>query len=450
MWSGKMRNKRYEKTEKNKGIIPALTGADIRLEKCDIPCGLCPECRRQKKNWWEARLIEEFKERPYGQFVTLTIAPEWEKELEQLTLDRFKRMELDREEGAEKDSTEIAITCIHLFTDRWRKEYGKAPRRWLITELGHKGTYYDGLGKLRHKTERLHLHGLLFEKKDKFGKLVWVNEHNKKLGRKSAILDKLWKYGKCNVGYSEINEKVIGYCLKYVLKVDEEHEGFYGRILPSRGIGRNYVERNRERHQYKGEETNTKYTRPNGSICSLPPYWKNKLFTDKEREELRIKQMDKEVEIVNGKEIENYKFNDIIQGKRQAARQTSTLKLWGKPKKRYNYVSGLEEETEDRISAAVIAFHNMKNMPIGREFEDDMADMPEDWILEAMYEYDARTASIARDEKTLAQNFWEKGRPKNFSRRRRKQKKNIVVSNRATVDLFSGDAKGGKVYRVEK
>ena len=67
------------------------------------------------------------------------------------------------------------------------------------------------------KTERLHLHGI-----------VWG------LGNGKKVTDN-WKYGITFTGYF-VNEKTINYITKYMLKIDEKHPKFRGKVLCSARI----------------------------------------------------------------------------------------------------------------------------------------------------------------------------------------------------------------------
>ena len=97
---------------------------------------------------------------------------------------------------------------------------GKSVKHWFITELGHE------------KTERLHLHGI-----------VWG------LGNGEKITNN-WKYGITFTGYF-VNEKPINYITKYMLKIDEKHPKFRGKVLCSAGIGSGYLKReDAKRHVY--------------------------------------------------------------------------------------------------------------------------------------------------------------------------------------------------------
>ena len=67
-----------------------------------------------------------------------------------LTFSNESIIALSNEIG-DNEANDIASLAVRRFTERWRKKYKKAPRHWLITELGHPNE--KGKGK---STERLH------------------------------------------------------------------------------------------------------------------------------------------------------------------------------------------------------------------------------------------------------------------------------------------------------
>ena len=99
-----------------------------------------------------------------------------------------------------EDDNTIATKAIRLMLERIRKKTGKSIKHWFTTELGHE------------KTERLHLHGI-----------VWG------IGTDQLIREK-WNYGITYTG-NFVNEKTINYITKYMTKIDEEHPDFVGKIL---------------------------------------------------------------------------------------------------------------------------------------------------------------------------------------------------------------------------
>ena len=111
---------------------------DKRLALIPVGCGKCIECMKQKRRAWQVRLLEDIKEHKNAKFVTLTFSNEAIKLLSKDTIDFQDKYINDNE---------MARLAIRRFLERWRKNYKKSLRHWLVTELGQSGT------------ERIHLHG---------------------------------------------------------------------------------------------------------------------------------------------------------------------------------------------------------------------------------------------------------------------------------------------------
>ena len=73
------------------------------------------------------------------------------------------------------------------------------------------------------------------------------------LGEWKKVTDN-WKYGITFTGYF-VNEKTINYITKYMLKIDEKHPKFRGKVLCSAGIGTGYLKREDAKRQYRDWET---------------------------------------------------------------------------------------------------------------------------------------------------------------------------------------------------
>ena len=159
-------------------------------------------------------MSEENRQTPNAYFLTLTIDDKSYKQLKQ----KYKL----------KDDNDIATKAIRLCLERVRKLTGKSVKHWFVTELGHE------------KTERLHLHGI-----------VWGLGNGKKVTNN-------WKYGITFTGFF-VNEKTIQYITKYMTKIDEQHKDFIGKVLCSKGIGAGYIKRDdAEKQTYRDWETDRK------------------------------------------------------------------------------------------------------------------------------------------------------------------------------------------------
>ena len=79
-------------------------------------------------------------------------------------------------------------------------------------------------------------------------------------------------------------------------KKDEKHPTFTGKVLCSSGIGSKYIERSdAKNNKYKGENAKETYKCKNGAKINLPIYYRNKIYTEEERELLWIQKLNKDV-----------------------------------------------------------------------------------------------------------------------------------------------------------
>ena len=236
---------------------------------------------------------EEIKHDRTGKFITLT----------------FSNEELDKliQETGIQESNAIATIAVRRFLERWRKKYKKSVKHFLITELGHNGT------------ERIHLHGILF-----------TNE-------KTEIIQDIWKYGIIWIG-QYTNEKTINYIMKYITKVDEDHKGFKAVILTSAGIGKQYTENKhkRNKNKYQEDKTDETYRLPNGAKSALPIYYRNKIYTDEEKEKLWLNKLDKQERYVNGTKISVKNGEELYYKVLKTAQETNKRLGYGDRGKDWN------------------------------------------------------------------------------------------------------------------
>lgn len=259
-----IKNKKYIATKKNGGVIPAVI--DNRTKAVPVGCGSCIECRKQKKREWQIRLFEEIKHDKNGIMVTLTFSNEALKELQNI-----------EDKGYERDNN-IAKKAVRRFLERWRKKHKKSVKHWLTTEIGGKGQ------------EHIHLHGI-----------IWT-EH-------IEDIDTIWKYGFTKIGDGKgkgyVNEKTINYISKYVTKKDLIHKEYKPIILTSAGIGKGYInnERNINENKFREDKTKDYYVTKQGFKLALPKYYRNHIYNDEEREMLWIDKLDQNIRYVDGEKI---------------------------------------------------------------------------------------------------------------------------------------------------
>lgn len=254
-----VKNPKYKPNKKNKGKPPVCK--DRRLLYIPVKCGCCIECRKEKQREWRVRLEEELRS-SFGYFITLTISQEGIAELEEKTGLKWK-----------ENPNEIATKGLRLFLERCRKDTSKSIKHWCVTELGE-------------KNDRIHLHGIFF-------------------GQKSAeLIKKHWKYGFSFIG-RYCNSQSVNYMTKYMLKVDTKHPEFKQIVLSSKGIGSGYMDRLDylwQKQNYKNINVAT-YTFRNGTKMAMPKYYKNKIFTEKEREKMWINNLNRGLLWIYGEKV---------------------------------------------------------------------------------------------------------------------------------------------------
>lgn len=263
-----IKNKKYIPNKKNNFNPPIAT--DERVLYVPIGCGKCIECKNQRANEWRTRLLEEIRHEKNGKFITFTFDEESYRSIRNELIKQVKKGSIKK---IWIDDNEIATYAVRRFLERWRKKYGKSVKHWFITEKG------------QENTKRIHIHGI-----------IWCDVP------RETISD-LWKYGHIWIG-DFVNEKTINYIVKYVSKVDKENKSFTGKVLTSRGIGKGYLKRHDAKlNEYNGIGTKEYYRDRAGFKRSLPIYYRNKIYTEEEREKLWINRIDKEERFVLGRRI---------------------------------------------------------------------------------------------------------------------------------------------------
>lgn len=321
-----VQNPKYKPNKKNGGVIPAVP--DARVKYVPVGCGNCMECRKQKSNQWRVRLAEEVKHsNERGWMVTLTFSNEsiakvigqLSEETQQLT-------------GYEMDNA-IATRAIRLFLERWRKKYKTSLRHWFITELGHQGT------------ENIHLHGI-----------VWTDY------QKARTLKDVWGYGFVWDGITEygevkswVNEQTVNYMTKYVTKLDPLHKNYRSIILTSPGIGRQYINTPAAAaNVYNGEKTQEAYYTSKGIKIGLPIYYRNKIYSEAEREKLWLQKLDKNERWVDGIKIDISKEEKRYYAVLKDARKKNKLLGYGSNEKNW------EQETYERQRREILRNERVK------------------------------------------------------------------------------------------
>lgn len=259
-------NKKFLGSKKNG--YKTIPCPNDKFKYIEIPCGKCYECRKKRAREWSIRINEEIKGQQCD-FVSFTFNND---ELEKLANEHNLNIENN------EDLNQIATISIKRMLGRYRKKHKVSIKHWCITERGTKST------------ERLHIHGIFFNTLDR-------NYKN------------YWKYGNIYIG-KYCNETTAAYVVKYMLKENEKHPEFRGKILTSAGIGKQFINgRNEQCFNY--EQTNEYYRFQNGTKCNLPKYYREKLYTEEQRYYLWEKIIDKGEKYIGGEKLINATEQEI-------------------------------------------------------------------------------------------------------------------------------------------
>lgn len=263
-----IRNKRYQPTKKN-GYTKE-TPRDRRLSYIEIPCGECKECKKKRKEMWRLRIENELLDSKSAIFFTGTFSDE--------AIENIKK------QYGVKEENDIATKANRLFLERLRKKYNIKLTHWCITELGS-------------KKGRIHIHGIFFIKENQDVKYI-----KDKIKRE-------WDFGWNYLGYVD-QGKTINYITKYMLKENENFKEFKPKVLASQKIGIGFIEKNKRFYKYiekNGKvEANTKMEYLDGRETYLIKYYKEKLYTTEERENILLSILDENKRKINSRVFKGY------------------------------------------------------------------------------------------------------------------------------------------------
>lgn len=207
-----------------------------------VPCGKCGACKQSRRNMWIFRLEQEYMDAVNGFFITLTYSDE------NLVFN-------NKGEG-------YAILCkdhLQKFLKRYRYYHKKSPFEYPMR--------YYAVGEYGTKFGRPHYHILLF---------------NLNIDLYSKLTD-IWKLG--FVDASSITGGAIAYVAKFHVNANEDE---YDRVAEfatmsrNPGIGAGYLQRVKDWHT-PGSDILRGYVRKGEYICSMPRYYREKVFDDVEK-----------------------------------------------------------------------------------------------------------------------------------------------------------------------
>lgn len=159
-----------------------------------VPCGKCYACRMNKRTDWTVRNLLELQCCAWSVFVTLTY-----------------------DNDHVPSNTDGVLELEKRDVQTWLKRL----RKWLDTQYNEKVRYFI-TSEYGEGLKRPHYHCLLY----------FQHYHSRKIATYDAI-ETTW--GKGNVSFGDVEPASVHYCMKYLMKFDEEIDP-----LPT-GINRPFV-----------------------------------------------------------------------------------------------------------------------------------------------------------------------------------------------------------------
>ena len=91
-------------------------------------------------------------------------------------------------------------------------------------------------------------------------------------------------------------------------------------------IGKQYTENKhkRNKNKYQEDKTDETYRLPNGAKSALPIYYRNKIYTDEEKEKLWINKLNKQERYINGTKISVKNGEELYYKVLKTAQETNT------------------------------------------------------------------------------------------------------------------------------
>lgn len=242
------------------------------------PCGKCPECRKRLISGWSFRLMQEDRRSISSFFITLT----YDTSTVPITKNGF--MELRRSD-------------VQRFFKRLRKMHCGVSSTML-----RNGTRIDAVKPIKYflvgeyggKTLRPHYHIILFNASIELIQYAWSYPMRLKVyGVKEIKVKARLPFGHVDYGNDQgVCGASIGYCLKYVMKPgkipmhrnDDRTPEFR---LMSKSLGENYLTWETVEWHLKDCVNRTYLTIENGKKIAMPRYYKNKIYSPRDKEEIK-------------------------------------------------------------------------------------------------------------------------------------------------------------------
>jgi hypothetical protein len=215
--------------------------------RANVPCGRCAGCLMARRNEWTFRILQEHKTANEAAFVTLT----------------YQNKYLPKNNG----TPTLKKEDLQKYFKRVRKRTAAKFRYYAVGEYGE-------------KYNRPHYHIIAFNVKPEILVDSWQSPSGELIGK---------------VTVDPVTQGTIHYCTKYI--TGNKYYGYKKKIKPfalmSKGLGKNYIDENAEYHRRK---MNSEVTYKGGRKQIMPRYYRQKIYSDEEREEIGKRNLQKAME----------------------------------------------------------------------------------------------------------------------------------------------------------
>lgn len=246
---------------------PITLGSEEKKDGRVVPCGKCENCLKARASAWSFRLMQEQKRSRSSYFVTLTY------DTDHVCITRNGFLSLEK-------------PTVQRFFKRLRKQqFGSS--------CGD--IKYYCVGEYGGRFMRPHFHVILFNAQLELlvgSKMAWhINRRNIPLDGKIQFDCSLWPLGHITIG--EVTAASVGYTLKYISKpskipLHRNDDRLPEFSLMSKGLGIDYLTQAMCRWHKSDLDGRMYCVLQDGKKISMPRYYKDKLYTESEREHIKL------------------------------------------------------------------------------------------------------------------------------------------------------------------
>lgn len=252
-------------------LTPVIVKNDDRRKAKDFatnifPCGKCPNCVKRRVQMWTFRLLQEQKISLSSVFMTLTY---------------------NDENLPFSDNGLMTLHKPHF------QNFMKRLRKHISNHEENVRLKYYTVGEYGSQYHRPHFHSIMFN----------IPRY---LLEAPLVLETIWSHGTIRI--DPCNAGTIGYVTGYVNKktIRQETDELDDRLpecsMMSKGMGKNYLTENIVKY-YK-ENLKPYMVIEGGVKMSIPRYYKDKIYTEAERELLQKEVLDylSDMEVISPKD----------------------------------------------------------------------------------------------------------------------------------------------------